>query len=103
MVFDQLLARNGLSDFGNQDRKAGSDGGSRPGEQKKRPGPDQNPLAKAEGTGKQDTGYPTQRTLVEKGKKHTGGGKNRHSFMQIMTQVVKKRYLVELAVFQDQG
>jgi hypothetical protein len=39
---------------------------------------------------------------VEKGEKGTGGGENRHDFVHVVAEVVKKRHLVQLAVFQNQ-
>jgi hypothetical protein len=81
--------------------KDGPAGGRRPGEQKKSPGPDQNPLAVAEGTPEEDPGHAPQGPLVEKGQKGAGGGENRHDFVHVVGQVVQEGHLVQLAVFQD--
>ncbi|VTR63956.1 hypothetical protein DESC_120048 [Desulfosarcina cetonica] len=39
---------------------------------------------------------------MEEGKKRAGGGEDRHGFVHVMAQVVKERYSVNLAIFQDQ-
>ncbi len=103
IVFNQFFAGHGLGDLGNKNGKAGAEGRRRPGEQKKSPGPDQHAFAKAEGTAKHNAGHPTQRALVKEGQKGTGGGKHGHDLMHVVTQVMKKRYLVEFAVFQHHG
>ena len=50
VVLNQLFARQRLGDLGNKNGKTGAEGRRRPGEQKKGPGPDQNPFPKTERT-----------------------------------------------------
>ena len=101
--FHQLFPVISFGQPGHKNGKAGTAGSRRPGKEKKGPGPDQHLFPISEGTPEKHPGHAAQRSLVEKGEKGAGGGKNGHDFVKVVAQIVKERHLIHLPVFQDQG
>ena len=103
IVFDQFFSGNAFDHAGHQQSKTRTIGCSRPGKEKKGPGPDQQALPKGKGPSVKNAGHAAQGSLMETGKKGAGGGKHSHYTVHVVAQIVKERHLVHLTVLQNQG